>query len=214
MKIDRVRFLALTAALAAACATPQPATPVVDAPPETAAPTASASTVSTLPPSTPTDAPPPAAPAPIARTPDECDREDVGSLAVCDEMKIAPTCEDAHYRPIGCRQLESEFRPAVAERIATCELKAAKGKRCPRYADDAQCRRKAVEEVCVREDARAKCAEMIANCKRRTQRVKYTLDQCARMLSAAAPSHVDELVYTLGGIDSQGAPWREGCWID
>ena len=51
-----------------------------------------------------------------------------------------------------------------------------------------------------------------SNCKRRSQRVRDTLDQCEKTFSAAAPSYIHELVYTMGGNDNQGAPWAEGCW--
>ena len=129
MRIERQRFLALTAAMAAGCAAAPPPAIELAAPP---APTASVETVpSALPPAVIASAAPAAPPPPKA--PEECAEEDVGSQAICGQLKIAPTCENAYGAKAACEDLIRMYRPAVAERIASCSVKgAANRKRCPR----------------------------------------------------------------------------------
>lgn len=213
MRIERREFLALTASLSAACAAAPPAPIEL---PAAAAPASSATTAPASPEPPPPPAAPPQAAPPKADPPDECAQEDTGSLAICSQLKIAPTCESAGSYVSGCEQLTSQYRPAVAERIAACIVKNAAGrKRCPRYTDDVECAKNAVKTVCVRTAVREQCADMITACTKRKQRVKYTLDHCAHLLSAAAPSFVSNYTFTMAGLHtSDGTPWAEGCWLD
>lgn len=211
MRIDRQKFFALTAALSAGCAAAPP--PAIDLPPPVApvAPPATA----TAPPPRPAPPPPlPAAP-PKPEPAVECADDDDGSVGICSQLTIAPTCERAESFKMDCQQLTQTYRPAIAEKIATCIVKnAASRKRCPRYSDDAECIRNAVKTACVRSSVREQCIEMMAACTKRRQRITYTLDRCAQLLSASAPGADQNYTFTMAGLQSDGTPWAEGCWLD
>ena len=106
---------------------------------------------------------------------------DVGNpIAAC--KQVSPACEGLREE---CMGLTSQLRPRVAQAFAECMAKA-RGKSC-RSRSLGACMRAAIEGSCADPDATKTCEELMAGCRAKGRSPKYTLDQCAKILSATAP---------------------------
>lgn len=104
-----------------------------------------------------------------------------GTLAAC--ARIGPSCEGLAQE---CRGIGRDLRPRVAARFAECFAKA-KGPKC-RDKSLGACMRAAVESACIEPGATARCQELAQACRDAGKPPKYTVEQCAKVLSAARPS--------------------------
>jgi hypothetical protein len=217
MHVDRREFRRLVALLAlASCDRSGPAwdrTPAVAVPPENAPADAAASPMVTVTPPEParTSAPESASSAPDEPEPplDPSCSNEKGTLAAC--KRIGPACEGLAAE---CRGLtDHAFRPRVAEAVAQC-FASAKRPTC-RDKSLGACMRKAVESACIERGTITRCRAIMKACRAARREPSYTLQQCAKVLSAAAPDpgpsgwdQVDE--ERLG----PGLPTGEGCSLN
>lgn len=160
MQLDRTEFLRLTALLAlASCERPAkpPTVPVVNV--------------------SPTEAPPivvepaPAEPACSNAT---------GSIQACE--RVGPGCEGLADE---CKDIGDDFRPRVAERFAECFANTRRPT-CRGRALGA-CMRAAVESACVEPGTEDECRDLMKRCHDAGTPPKYTLETCAKILSAVRP---------------------------
>jgi hypothetical protein len=106
---------------------------------------------------------------------------DVGNpVAEC--KRVSPVCEGLREE---CMGLTVQLRPRVAQAFAECMAKS-HGKSCRSRALGA-CMRAAVEGSCADPEATKTCEGLMAGCRAKGREPKYTLDQCAKILSATAP---------------------------
>ena len=203
MQVDRGVFLELTALLAAAATSAACTRPPPDAGiPGNAVSAGSAAGVSPAAPSALTI---PAAAPPSFDSGDGACSNDVGSLAAC--ARIGPSCEGLAEE---CRSIGGSLRPRVAAAFADCFARARPPK-C-RDAKLGACMRAAVESACIEPDALVRCTRIMAACASAGRTPKYTLDRCARVLSATPPdadgdwSAVDE--------ERLGPSTAEGCSLE
>lgn len=185
MRVDRSRFLELTVLLTAGCGAAQsdprasPATTVQLAPPLGAGADASPPpmVVVEAPDAAPAPASPPAKPALCN------DSGDVHNAC----GRVSPTCEGLRDE---CESLTEDLRPKMAEAFAECMAKT-KGRTC-RSRDLGACFRAAIEAGCIDDEARTRCESLMADCKTHGKKPRYTLDQCAKVLSASTPDRPGE----------------------
>lgn len=106
---------------------------------------------------------------------------DVGNpLAAC--KQVSPACEGLREE---CMSLSVQLRPRVAQAFAECMAKS-RGKTCKPRSLGA-CMRAAIEGSCADPDATKTCEGLMAECHAKGRTPKYTLEQCAKILSATAP---------------------------
>ncbi|MFO0643953.1 MAG: hypothetical protein U0183_32305 [Polyangiaceae bacterium] len=193
MKVDKARFVELTLLMAAGCGASQSAPNgqyvSLVPPPNAAAPGPSPyGPIYTAPapiygPSSPprssgTPAPVPVpVPVPVP-SPAACADGPVDMVTAC--AGVSPTCEGLANE---CRSLTDDLRPKVAAAFAACF---AKVKACRSPALGA-CMRSAILSSCADEGAVAECRDIMDKCKASGKPAKYTLDQCAKILSATTP---------------------------
>lgn len=192
MKVDKVRFVELTLLMAAGCGAP-PSSPngqyVSLVPPPNAAQAPSPyGPIYTAPKPVYGPASPPRSsggpvpvpvPVPVpAPTPAACADGPVDMVTAC--AGVSPTCEGLAQE---CRTLTDDLRPKVAAAFAACF---AKVKPCRSRALGA-CMRDAIMTSCADEGAVAECRDLMDKCKASGKPAKYTLDQCAKILSATTP---------------------------
>lgn len=206
MNVDRASFLALTAAIAAACtSTKEPIVPVVDTTPVDAA---------TLPIVLSKSEPEP----PPAKSARSCVADDVGSTEACDRWDLDPTCESAdRLREEQCTSMGDPvkgFKPKVAENIAACVTKrrVTHATGC-RGADMHRCIRDAVDKACVEPEMTAECERIVDKCTRRGRGLTFTVEQCAKIASSMGPELRDWALRTMGGDHFDGTPMAEGCTL-
>lgn len=96
--------------------------------------------------------------------------------------RVSPACEGLREE---CMGLANELRPGVAQAFAECMAKA-RGKTC-RSRSLGACMRAAIEGSCADADATKTCEGLMADCRAKGRSPRYTLDQCAKILSATAP---------------------------
>jgi predicted small lipoprotein YifL len=184
LQIDRGEFLRLTALLAlASCGRsgPEPVAVVVPAEVVDAGASPSPSTAPPL------AAAPPASASSVEPAPDQHEAGDpevdascsntTGTLAACG--RIGPACEGMASE---CRSLSTDLRPRVAAAFADCFAKT----RRPKCRDKAlgACMRAAVESACIEPGSVTLCKSIMRSCKAAKQEPKYTLAQCAKVVSA------------------------------
>jgi len=122
-------------------------------------------------------APPPGARA-AADTGGRCDNRR-GTLEAC--ARVSPTCEGAIEE---CNGLTEDVVPRVAEQWAECF--AAAGRKCrPKWVG--KCLQAAVEQVCIEPGAVDTCKELMRACDEAGKSPRYTLEQCAKVVSAVKP---------------------------
>lgn len=191
MKVDKVRFLELTLLMAAGCGAPS-STPngqyVSLVPPPNAAqapspygPIYTAPAPVYGPSSPPRSSGPAPVPVPVpvpVPAPAACADGPVDMVTAC--AGVSPTCEGLANE---CRSLTDDLRPKVAEAFAACFVKV---KPCRSRALGA-CMRNAIMTSCADESAVAECRDLMDKCKASGKPAKYTLDQCAKILSATTP---------------------------
>lgn len=222
MKIERATFLALTAAIAAACgSTKEPVTPVIV--PEPAAPDGgeAATRPKTVEDKVDADAGTPAlVSAPDASTlPAACELDEHGTpAALCDSWKVDPTCESGGTEKEQCKRLWADrqkgFKPRVAENVVACMTKRplTKATGC-KYPDMHKCIRDAVDKACVEPEMTSECERIVAKCKARGRGLTFTVDQCAKIASSMGPELRDWATRTMGGDHWDGSPMAEGCTL-
>ncbi|MBX3230619.1 MAG: hypothetical protein KIT84_00265 [Labilithrix sp.] len=223
MKIDRSRFLALTAGIAAvtACAAPEHPVVRVEVPPP-------------RPESAPTDAgglaeveyrePPPPPPAPPP-APAACPENAIGSLAACTAWTVDPSCESGGPRSectslldMGGKSSRGEpegFQPRVAEKIAACMTAkpVVRATGCKRP-DMHKCVRAGVDAVCIEPEMKEACEKIVESCKTRRAPPTFTVEQCAKIASATRGSLRDWALEKMAGRHSDGTPMAEGCTLE
>jgi hypothetical protein len=193
MKLERQKFLELTAGIAAACAAAcgggasevsrvGPGNPNLYGPPPTvqtaqpmgATPTAEGMRAT----GTQASLPLPAAEGASGLRTASCN--DVGDpRAAC--LRLPPQSEGGREE---CLSLGLQLRPHVAEAWSQCLAKERPGPNA--YKTRKACFRAAIESSCMDEEARVLCKTMIAQCAAGKRKVNYTVDQCAKVLSATA----------------------------
>ena len=227
MKIERVTFLALTAAIAAACSsTKEPVAPVI-VPENANAPDASNAggrpkTIEEI------VADGGGTPVVVAESPDAssrdgfpaaCSLDEVGDpKAWCGGWKVDPTGESGAYEIAGCKRLwgdrQKSFKPRVAENIVACMTKRpyTKATGC-KPADMHKCIREAVDKACIEQEMTAECERIVAKCKARGRGLTFTVEQCAKIASSMGPELRDWATRTMGGDHFDGTPMAEGCTL-
>lgn len=219
MKLDRLAFLATTSALwTAACPSePGVAPPVVaavDIPtkggesPSDAGRAGSGPDASTPPLAVP---PPPRAPDDAPPADGTCAADMNGTLAVCAQWRVDPTCESAGEQIRECRTLYEAgpyggFKPRVAQAVAECWANQPV-KRPACKVNKGRCIRAAVDTACVDPAMQKKCDDLLAECQRKGKRVKYTREQCEKILSSVVGQAQRDAMDAL-------APMNEGCVLD
>lgn len=222
MKIDRARFLALTASIgvgAASCGRTEVAiAPVPVPPPATATPEPVADAA---PPVASVEPPPPKPPPAPA-----CPENAIGSLAACDTWKVDPTCESGGPRRECTSLLDMQssaprsdgepegFQPRVAQAIASCMTKKpvtrVTGCKLP---DMHKCIREGVDTVCIEPEMTARCEKLIHACQARHARVTFTAEQCAKIATATRGELRSWALEAMSGLDAHGSPTAEGCTL-
>ena len=216
MRIDRNIFLHLTAALATACHEEPTAPPAVAmvptvssstpaSPPESAqvsAPVTPGDAAATSPSALASTSAPVSAPAPSS---DPTCSNDIGTLDAC--AGVGPACEGLAAE---CRRLGEDLRPRIAQRFAECFAQA----REPACRDKklGGCMRSAVESACVEPSAASRCQSIMASCRAAGRAPRYTLDQCAKILSATLARGPGK--WTQVDAERMGSSFAEGCSLD
>lgn len=221
MKIDRNRFLALTASIgmsAASCGRSDAIARVEVPPPAGPEPVADAAAPALA--SAEPAAPPKPPPAAV------CPENAVGSLAACDTWKIDPTCESGGPRDectslldmhSSARSPDGEpegFQPRVAEAIATCMAKkpVTRATGCKRP-DMHKCIRDAVDTVCIDPAMTTRCEKLISACHARHAKVTFSTEQCAKIATSTRGALRDWALDAMGGVHHDGTPMGEGCTL-
>jgi hypothetical protein len=96
-------------------------------------------------------------------------------------MTLSPMAEGGRD---ACLSLGLQLRPHVAEAWSQCMAKERPGPNA--YKTTKACFRAAIESSCIDEEARVVCKSMMAQCTAKKRKINYTLDQCAKVLSATA----------------------------
>lgn len=175
MRVDKSRFLELTVLLAAGCGAPKASTPETQV--QLAAPASASPPVLV---EAKIDASAPEPPPPVHKESASCN--DQGSVtAAC--AKIGPACEGLRQE---CESLADGLRPKVAESFAECMAKARGGPAC-RSRGLGACFRSAIEGGCADDEAVTACRTLMDGCTAHGKKPRYTLDQCAKILSATPP---------------------------
>ncbi len=202
MNVDRASFLALTAAIAAACTSAKP--PVVPVVVDTTGPT----------PAVPKGEPE----APPSKAARSCAADDVGSMEACERWDLDPTCESAdRLREEQCTSMGDPvkgFKPRVAEHIAECVTKrrVTQATGC-RGADMHRCIRDAVDKACVEPEMTAECERIVERCTQSGRGLTFTVEQCAKIASSMGPELREWALRTMGGEHFDGTPTAEGCTL-
>jgi hypothetical protein len=218
MKVERVGFLALTAAIAAACGASKEAMPPVMVPEASSPADASAS-----------DAAADAAAATTTVTterdasttttalPRPCAEDDVGDpVAVTKAWNIDPTCESAEDVRYSVARFGDQkfFKPRVSQSLAECMARTpfVKATRCkiPDGPDWRKCIKEAVDKACIEPAMLGECERIVADCKTERKPVTFTVEQCARLASATRDLRTISL-REMRGIGANGVPRKEGC---
>lgn len=97
-------------------------------------------------------------------------------------LRVSSACEGLREE---CMDLGAELRPNIAEAWAECMAKA-RPRTCRSHALGA-CMRAAIEASCIDAEAEKTCEALMAECRTNGRNPKYTLEQCAKVLSATAP---------------------------
>jgi hypothetical protein len=182
MQVDRAEFLRLATLLfgIAGCGdrTPAPAGPPAPtpAPSEQQSPVKAQSGGAPLANRVepPTSARPPADPA----ADPSCSNQR-GTLRAC--ARVSPTCEGLRGE---CKTLDEDLVPRVAEKWAECFANA---KTACRPKSLGACMQAAVEHACVEPGAVATCRSLMKACDDAGSAPSYTLEQCAKVVSAVKP---------------------------
>jgi hypothetical protein len=200
MVIDRRRFLELAALLYSAGPVATLACDRGSPPPATVVPVQLPAASTT---------PPPPSAAPIASAPavpaDACSNAKGDARSAC--LKVTSACEGLRDE---CESLHEDLRPRVAQQFAECFAQT----RAPRCRDKAlgACMRRAIESACVEPGATARCETIMRACTAAGKRPKYSLETCAKILSAIVPGgpgqwdEVDE--------ERLGPSTAEGCSLE
>lgn len=229
MKIERGAFLALTAAIAAACgSTREPASPVIVPEPSDAGDGGKGNAGTrprTIDEIVAEDG---GTPVSIASLPDAsstssssaaCASDETGDPnALCDKWKVDPTCESGDTEKDQCKSLwgsrQKSFKPKVAENIVDCMVKRpyTKATGC-RHVDMHKCIRDAVDKACVEPAMTAECERIVAKCRARRVPLTFTVEQCAKIASSMGPELRDWATRTMAGEHWDGSPMAEGCTL-
>lgn len=140
-----------------------------------------------------------------------CDADMVGTLAVCNQWRIDPTCESSGEQLRECRTLYEKggyggLKPRVAQAAAECWAQTPmRSPACK--ANKGRCIRNAVDTACVEPEMRQKCDDLLAECRRRGKRIRYTREQCEKILSATVGQARQDAITAL-------SPMNEGCVLD
>lgn len=183
MRLDRSRFLELTFLLATGCGASRMAPDAVPdlRPAPLDAPSASPTDAGSDAPSTDASLDASLGTNANANAAATISCNDVGNpIAAC--KRVSPACEGLREE---CMGLTIQLRPRVAEAFAECMAKA-RAKTC-RSRSLGACMRAAIEGSCADPDATKTCEGLMADCRAKGRAPKYTLDQCAKILSATAP---------------------------
>ena len=102
-----------------------------------------------------------------------------GTLEAC--AHVSPTCEGMIEE---CRSLAEDLVPRVAEKWAGC-FATARG--ACRSRSLGKCMQAAVEHACIEPGAASTCEELMRACHEAGKPPRYTLEQCAKVVSAVTP---------------------------
>ena len=211
MRIDRARFLALTAALAGCNTQPPAVTAGVLEIPATVTDVPDASAAAT--------ALPDAAPlfarhdtgAPIVEggdPPDACSATNAtGTVADCSKIqrpRTAPQCESFDDTVDECTEMARLLKPAVAERATKCIVARSGTNAICQYGISATCAAQAFRASCADPATLADCKTVVAHCATQTgtsPSARVTLGECQGALSAVAARHRSEMLSCM----------NEGC---
>ncbi len=213
MRIDRARFLALTAALAGCNTQPPAATPggVLEIPATVTPEVGDASAIATATP----DASPlfarHEAGAPIVEggePPDSCTSANaVGTPADCSKIqrpRTAPQCESFDDTIDECNEMAKLFKPAVAEKATKCVVARSGTNAICQFGITAICASQAFRASCGDPSTLTDCKAVVAHCA--TQNVsnvapKVSIGECQGALAAVAAKHRSQMLSCM----------NEGC---
>jgi hypothetical protein len=120
--------------------------------------------------------PPPRGPEP--RSDPSCSNSR-GTLQAC--ARVSPTCESLRGE---CTSLTEDLVPRVAEKWAACFANA---KQACRPKSLGACMQAAVEHACIEPGAADTCRALMKACADAKTPPRYTLEQCAKIVSAVKP---------------------------
>ncbi|MBS2011712.1 MAG: hypothetical protein JST00_02265 [Deltaproteobacteria bacterium] len=215
LEIHRAEFLRWTALLALASCEPAKAdAPLVQAPilppvqapsappflvgdPPSRAPAAASASARAIAPPEPEDDPS------DPRSDPSCNNAN-GSLAVC--SAIGPACEGLSDECMGL----GDLRPRVAQKFGECFAKA----RRPSCRDKAMgaCMRAAVMATCIEPGSAAECRRIMRSCRAAGKTPTYTLEECAKVVSAPMPSQ-DPSGWPKVDAERLGPTGEDGCTL-
>lgn len=198
MRIDRSRFLALTAAIAA-CNSQPPAAPTValeipstaatPTPPDAAAPEPSSSAPLVF-------TPPDARVAVTQDPPDACTTANAaGTVADCTKIRrpSAPQCESFDDTVDECNDMARIFKPAVAEKATRCIVAKSGTSAICQFGVAGACASQAFRASCADPATLAECKKIVQECGSHpvsgSAVPRVTVAECQGALSAIAAKH-------------------------
>jgi hypothetical protein len=135
--------------------------------------------------------------------------------------RLDPTCEglveecetlspNAKCSGVECMR---GFHPRVAEAIASCWVGAnMKGRTC-RTKQIGSCIRAAVSAACVDPEVEPVCDQLMDKCKKAKHPLKYTKDECVKVMSSVIGEMRGWAEQQLGPVD-EGGGIKSGCKLD
>jgi hypothetical protein len=103
-----------------------------------------------------------------------------GTLQAC--ARVGPTCEGRREE---CKRLDEDLVPRVAEKWAECFANAKRGGCASKPLGT--CMQAAVDHACIEPGAVATCKALMKACEDAKTPPRYTLEQCAKIVSAVKP---------------------------